>query len=103
MFATHFHELTALSAAVPTVTNLHVTAHTTANAMTLLYKVNQGRPLTTSCHRTSCSSPDSPAPSAPSLARDAAGVCDQSFGIHVAELARFPPAVVRVRMRAAPA
>jgi DNA mismatch repair protein MSH2 len=86
LFATHFHELTALVNDHPQVTNLHVVAHIS------------DAPTPTA---------DPEGPAAPPrrdvtlLYKVAPGVCDQSFGIHVAELVRFPEKVVNMAKRKA--
>ncbi|GAO52574.1 putative DNA mismatch repair protein Msh2 [Saitoella complicata NRRL Y-17804] len=73
LFATHFHELTALADSCPQVKNLHVVVHVEegeSRDITLLYKVDEG-------------------------------AVDESFGIHVAKLARFPEKVVKMAKRKA--
>lgn len=89
LFATHFHELTALDQEIPHVKNLHVVAHVSKSDegirdrdITLLYKVEPG--ATYANFVAVCG------------AHSMIGVCDQSFGIHVAELANFPENVVKV-------
>ncbi|GAA6030957.1 hypothetical protein JCM8097_008956 [Rhodosporidiobolus ruineniae] len=77
LFATHFHELTSLANEVAHVKNLHVVAHVEANPNTLT-----GKDITL-------------------LYKVAEGICDQSFGIHVAELANFPVEVVKLAKRKA--
>jgi DNA mismatch repair protein MSH2 len=82
LFATHFHELTALAEQYPQVRNLHVTAHISGIANGHAPAANDKREVTL-------------------LYKVEPGICDQSFGIHVAELVRFPDKVVRMAKRKA--
>ncbi|BFZ56344.1 MSH2 protein [Savitreella phatthalungensis] len=83
LFATHFHELTDLAKKVPTVKNLHVEAHIDTTAS----------PQDDTHTRTDAD--------ITLLYRVAPGVSDQSFGIHVAELAKLPPTVIAMAKRKA--
>ncbi|KVI02602.1 DNA mismatch repair protein, MSH2, partial [Cynara cardunculus var. scolymus] len=89
LFATHFHELTALAhenAGKPSgVANYHVSAHidSSSQKLTMLYK-NCGNPLIMADFVfIFCDTDYKVEP----------GACDQSFGIHVAEFANFPESV----------
>ncbi|WRT70598.1 uncharacterized protein IL334_007596 [Kwoniella shivajii] len=79
LFATHFHELTTLDQSLSHVKNLHVEALVTDKRDG---DGRQDRNITL-------------------LYQVKEGVCDQSFGIHVAELANFPESVVRLAKRKA--
>ncbi|KAI8089690.1 muts domain V-domain-containing protein [Halteromyces radiatus] len=76
LFATHFHELTELGTTIGHVKNLNVAVHVDDS------KVPGCRDITL-------------------LYKVDEGVCDQSFGIHVAELARFPDSVITMAKRKA--
>jgi len=86
-FATHFHELTALADKFPNaVKNLHVVAFV-------------------GDHNNGVANGDGPASNkrreVTLLYRVEPGISDQSFGIHVAELVRFPEKVVNMARRKA--
>ncbi|KAF9508136.1 hypothetical protein BS47DRAFT_1398014 [Hydnum rufescens UP504] len=81
LFATHFHELTSLAQEAPQVKNLHVVAHVTGSSDSASHSKHD-REITL-------------------LYKVEPGVCDQSFGIHVAELANFPESVVKLAKRKA--
>ena len=64
LFATHFHEMTAMEQELPNVKNLYVSALAVGDQLTMLYKVKEG-------------------------------VIDRSYGIHVAEMLKFPEEVLK--------
>lgn len=63
LFATHFHEMTAMESELPSAKNLFVSALAQGGKLTMLYKVKEG-------------------------------VIDRSYGIHVAEMLKFPKQVL---------
>jgi len=67
LFATHFHELSALSTKYECCQNKHVTAYfeEESDSLTMLYKIHKG-------------------------------ACPQSFGIQVAKMAKFPDNVIKM-------
>ena len=85
-FATHFHELTALAEKFPdAVQNLHVVAFVgdQDNNMVESNAISKKRQEVTLLYRVE------------------PGISDQSFGIHVAEIVRFPEKVVNMARRKA--
>lgn len=64
LFATHFHEMTAMEKELTNVKNRYVKAIAQGDQLTMLYKVMDG-------------------------------VIDRSYGIHVAQMLKFPDEVLR--------
>lgn len=96
MFATHFHELTALVETFPQVQNLHVVAHIgEASSLTL----SAAEEETAASENKNKNNRDRKEVTL--LYKVEPGVCDQSFGIHVAELVHFPAKVVNMAKRKA--
>lgn len=75
LFATHFHELTKLTEKVPSVSNLHVVAHIDDQS-------NDSEEITL-------------------LYKVEPGISDQSFGVHVAEVVKFPQKIISMAKRKA--
>lgn len=96
VFATHFHELTRLAETWPQVRNLHVVAHVSGGAEDV---------ATTNADDMEIDTENAPASKAKRevtlLYRVEPGISDQSFGIHVAELVRFPQKVINMARRKA--
>lgn len=80
LFATHFHELTTLSEKVPTIKNLHVMAH--VEDVDNVARKGSTDNITL-------------------LYKVEPGISDQSFGIHVAEIVRFPSKIISMAKRKA--
>ncbi|PWN30108.1 putative DNA mismatch repair protein MSH2 [Jaminaea rosea] len=80
LFASHFAEITSLADQLAHVKNLHVAAHVSSKTGQGAGK--QDRDITL-------------------LYKVKEGISDRSYGIHVAELAGFPPSVIRLAKRKA--
>ncbi|KAL6951024.1 hypothetical protein ACO0QE_000316 [Hanseniaspora vineae] len=83
LFATHFHELTNLSNKLPNVVNMQVLAHIDENEQ----NVSAGK--------------EEPSDEITLLYKVADGISDQSFGINVAEVCKFPSKIVKMAKRKA--
>lgn len=98
MFATHFHELTALVETFPQVQNLHVVAHI-GDASSSSSSSSAAAAASDNDNNNNNNKRDRKEVTL--LYKVEPGVCDQSFGIHVAELVHFPPKVVNMAKRKA--
>lgn len=110
LFATHFHELTALADRYPAVANLHVQAHISDfGPVGGGGDGSKGRKEGGDVEMADDGDEEGEEEEQPPrrrrevtlLYKVSPGVCDQSFGIHVAELVRFPPKVVSMAKRKA--
>ncbi|KAF8923176.1 MutS-like protein, partial [Haplosporangium bisporale] len=103
LFATHFHELTALGETAPFVGNLHVSAH--VGGVSEENETTQGTSFNNNSNnntnKNSSTGGNGGGRDITLLYKVVEGVCDQSFGIHVAELAQFPESVVQLAKRKA--